>query len=340
MKDQSQPSDQTRRSLRSDTRGCHEPKLISELFEDPTFIGQMCKANSPYFPVQRYVANADEATAIGDPKSAATGKMFVAPNFRGDWAYGEPFVEGAERFLNNQKLIDAAKDVFGAEVVVPHIVYSNFTWQLPFNQGGGHIDIPAFRGFDRTTNPIWILTVMGHSGLFTEYQIQIATAVCWFYGGTDGGLDYWPDGLAGQRRSHEGSINNTAMVGDNDNMFHRVRPVGEPTDGIITGMSLGSELCSLADDQWSIVEAGEELARFGSEQLRLSVSWKANVFQSQEDRVRAENAEDPLTIDDVVEIFGDDMAAQGVEFAKPDDALRDRDWVQVLTETYVSEPAA
>ena len=56
----------------------------------------------------------------------------------------------------------------------------------------------------------------------------IATAVAWFYEGEDGGFEYWPDGPEQAPSLHEGRIFNTAIIGDNDRMFHRVRPTGDP----------------------------------------------------------------------------------------------------------------
>jgi hypothetical protein len=57
--------------------------------------------------------------------------------------------------------------------------------------------------------------------------VRTDTAVAWFYGGTGGALSYWPDGPAGPRRSVP-PVSNTAIVGDNDRMVHRVEAVGDP----------------------------------------------------------------------------------------------------------------
>ena len=67
---------------------------------------------------------------------------------------------------------------------------------------------------------------MGHSRLFEKERVEIATAVAWFYRGKDGGFTYWPDGPDRPPRVHEGDLFNTAIMGDNDRMYHRVRPVG------------------------------------------------------------------------------------------------------------------
>ena len=80
------------------------------------------------------------------------------------------------------------------------------------------------------------LTIMGQTGLFEAERVKVATAVSWFYRGADGGFEYWPDGPGGASVVHEGAIHNTGIVGDNDFMWHRVRPVGRPEDGMATAL--------------------------------------------------------------------------------------------------------
>ena len=210
--------------------------------------------------------------------------MIVAPVFRGNWVTEGIASADAQPLLNHGAFIEAAKRLFDAEIVQPHNVYANLTWQLPFPQGIGHTDVPAFRGVDRTRYPITFLTIMGLSGLFEDVRVQIATAVAWFYVGKDGGFEYWPEGPDRPPVVHEGAINNTAIVGDNDFMWHRVRPTGRVEDGMVQ-LSLNSELVQ-RNGQWAIVDDGRTLATFAREQMRVSVSWKANVFESDADRRR------------------------------------------------------
>lgn len=218
-------------------------------------------------------------------------------------------------------------------------MYANLTWQLPFAQGPGHTDIPAFRGVDRTRHPVWLLSAMGHSGLFEDERIPIATAVAWFYGGADGGFEYWPDGPDAPSRVHEGAIGNTALLGDNDLMYHRVRPVGDRSRGLPQGLTLESRLEHVAGDTWRIAEGGRELAAFPFSELRISVSWKAYVHRDEADRERVASHREDLTLDDVVGRFARDLAARGVRFHPPADPLHDAAFVRLLADTYVREPA-
>jgi hypothetical protein len=312
---------------------CLAPIQIDRLLDDPSVIRDLTERNAPYFPVQRYVHSDAEHRAI-----SAQGPMLVAPNFRGDWAYDRPLIEGAELFLNNRSLIEAAERLFDTDLVRPHQVYSNLTWQLPFPQGKGHTDVPAFRGVDRTRYPIWFLHVMGRSGLFEDERIRIATAVAWFYEGEDGGFEYWPDGPDRPPRTHQGEIFNTAIVGDNDRMFHRVMPVGRVEDGMINGMSLETRLEHVDGDRWSIVEK-DTLAAPTWPAIRISVSWKAMVFRDEAEQRMVDEHTCDITAEDALQRFYDDLDRRGIECERPADPLRDPAFVETLSTTYVRDPS-
>jgi hypothetical protein len=264
--------------------------------------------------------------------------MPIAPVFRGHWAEGRPLVDGVEPLLAHAGFRDAAARLFGGTVVRPHIVYVNLTWQLPFAQGVGHTDVPAFRGLDRSRYPITFLSLMGHSGLFEDVRVRIATAVAWFYAGTDGGFEYWPDGPDAPSRVHEGAIGNTAIVGDNDFMWHRVRPVGRLADGM---PSLGRDsLLARRDDGWAIVDGERTVATLPFAALRISVSWKALVFADAADAHRHDAHTEDIDLDEVLRRFRADLGARGLDVRLPDDPVHDAEFTRLLARTYVRQPAA
>ncbi len=313
------------------------PIALDPLLEDPDRVRRLVVANAPYAPVQRYFDNAAEYGALSGRKDAQ--RMFVAPVFRGDWATeGAPRIDGVAPLLHHPALIEAAGKLFDGSVVRPLAVYANLTWQLPFHQGQGHTDVPAFRGIDRSRHPVWLLSAMGHSGLFEEERIPIATAVCWFYEGSDGGLEYWPEGPDASSRVHEGRIHNTALLGDNDRMHHRVRPVGDPARGIVQGMTLESRLVHRGGEDWAIEDGGSELASFPWRELRISVSWKAYVLRDAEAARDVDTGRGALDLSTVVDRFLGDLAQRGLPCDAPADPLHDPDFVRLLGKTYFREP--
>ncbi len=312
------------------------PIFDDAVLDDPSLVRHLVETDAPHYPVQRYFAN--DAAFRASSAGADKRPMIVAPNFRGDWAYEKPLVEGVEPLLQHPAFIRNAEALFATKRIRPFCVFANITWQLPFNQGDGHIDIPEFRGINRSAYPTWILSIMGHSRLFEAERIQIATAVAWFYEGTDGGFQYWPDGPDAPSRVHEGDIFNTAVTGDNEKMFHRVRPVGRRNDGLLMGMSLDTRLEHRGGDAWAIVEAGDDLAQLTWDQLRISVSWKARAFRDAEEEARYLDHSADLDIEQVVARFCADLEARGVAFTIPSDPLADPDFTDLLSSTYLVTP--
>ena len=314
---------------------CRPPIPLAPALDDPGRVRALLEDTAPHYPVQRYFRSGAEMRAQSGP-----AQLIIAPNFRADWATEDGRVAGVEPFLANPRFRAAAAALFESEseLVEPWGVYSNVTWQLPFDQGGGHTDVPAFVGVDRRQHPTWLLSVMGHSRLFEKERVEIATAVAWFYRGRDGGFSYWPDGPDRPPRVHEGEIFNTAIVGDNDRMYHRVRPVGARRDGMLGGMTLEARLEHDGGDAWAIRQDGATRAEMRFDALRISVSWKAYVYRDAEQRRRHRAGSGGLDLDQVVDRFGSDLRARGIAFAPPADPLHDEAFVTLLTRAYVHEP--
>lgn len=317
---------------------CYPPIQIDSVLDDPSLVQRLVETNAPYAPVQRYFTDDAEFQATAGEESRAK-PMFIAPVFRGDWAYDKPLIEGVEPLLQHEGFSQAAREIFDADIVRPFSVYSNLTWQLPFSQGPGHIDVPEFRGINRTEYPIWLLTTMNHSRLFEAERIQIATTVAWFYQGSDGGFDYWPNGKDAAPKSHEGHIFNTAVVGDNDRMFHRVRPTGQTDKGLISGLSPDAKLTHRSGSTWTIEDEGRSRAEFDYAELRISISWKAHVFKDVAEERSFVEHENDMSIDEVWRRFSDDLKRRGIAADVPAEPVRDPEWIALLSSTYVEEPS-
>ncbi len=315
---------------------CRPPIYLEHALDEPGRVRELIEQTAPHLPVQRYFKSAAEMRSQSG--SGEAGAMLIAPNFRGDWFTHDIQVEGVAPILENPNFIEAAGKLFGSELVQPCNVYSNITWQLPFDQGQGHTDVPAFLGIDRTQFPTWFLSAMGHSGLFEEERVDIATAVAWFYEGGDGGFTCWPDGPDQPPRVHEGNIFNTAFVGDNDRMYHRVRPVGVRDDGMLMGMSLDTTLEHDGGNRWAIRQDGETRAEIDWSALRISVSWKAYVYRDAKQRRAHQEGRGGLDLDAVLDRFFDDLRSREIAFSPPAEPLHDESFVVLLTASYVKTP--
>jgi len=308
--------------------------VIDRVLDDPGALRELVTRCGPYGSVQRYFRSATEMESLRDGKAARAeaGGIFVAPWFRGDWAYDRPLVDGVEVFLANAAFRDAAAKLFGgAAEIRPQIVYVNCFAPIPaFDRG--HVDVPAFRGIDRTRHPIWLLALMLRSGLFEAWRIPIATGVACYYAGPGGGLTYWPEGPE-RPPVRRPALPNTAVVGDNDRMLHRVEAVGPEGTRFMKGLTLDSELAWTGED-WAITDAGRTLASFPFEAVRVSVSWKAQVLRTPDEARRLDDHSDDLTLDRVVEGFCADLARRGRPLPAPADPLRDDGFIAALNEAY------
>ncbi|MCB0994597.1 MAG: hypothetical protein KDB21_05880 [Acidimicrobiales bacterium] len=313
---------------------CLPPIPLDPATADPERLRAMARENGPYFQPGRYLVDgaAADSAGAGERRRREVPAGIVGPVFRGDWARsGEPLVDGAAELLHHAPFVEAAKQMYETDLVEPEQVFVNLSTPM----GGAafsHIDIPEFRGIDRTNAPGWFLQAMGSSGLFEDVRITIVTAVAWFYRGERGFFRYWPHGRAGDSIRHE-RMWNTAVVGDNDFMHHQVEGIGQRGETPPPGMTIDSEL-ECRDGTWFIVDdtvatagADRDLATYHDDQVRLSLSWKARVYADADDRRSTLDGVGAIGLDDALDRFAgaldEPIAATGAD-ALNDPALRDQ----------------
>src|SRR5713101_161896 len=198
-----------------------KPIRIEPAFDDAGQVRDMFERHAPYRAIAAYAPEGFAETKCQE------GERSVLPWFRGNWALGgKPLVEGAELLLNNKNFLEAAKAIFGTSRVCPEFVVVNLN--APSPAGPTHVDIPSFHGATRENYPLPFLRVLGNSGLFEPWRVVHAGAISWFYEGAGGSFDYWPEGLCRPMLSEQPPFGNVALMADNDRMYHRIGPVGDP----------------------------------------------------------------------------------------------------------------
>jgi len=286
--------------------GCLSPVLLDPVLDNPESIRDMAMRNGPYFMPARYLvsgASADSASDNSNREEVEVPDYLIGPTWRGDWAVeGRPLVEGVDRVLEHQGFAEAARAIYGAEVVVPEQVYVNLSTPMP-GQGFSHTDIPEFIGIDRTNAPGWLLQAMGTSRLFEDVRITIVTAVAWFYRGERGFFRYWPNGRDADSIRHE-NMWNTAAVGDNDYMHHQVERIGPAGVRKPDGLTINS-LLDHDGERWIVQEDGQTLLDYADEDVRLSVSWKAKIYADEAIRQVADTGDGGLDLEEVVTRLAD-----------------------------------
>ena len=243
--------------------------------------------------------NRDDATTAGHRTNY----------FRETYAYGDEVrAAGIEPFLDNPALMTAAREVSGAEVIVPAIVYANIL--TPGQELAIHTDVPEFRGANRKLVPQWLLVCMLHSGLFDEWRIPILTCVSWFGRAQGGAFTFYPQGPAGSRESIP-AHHNAAILIDTDKVFHGVERV-KPTQAGVPPIGRNTRLHFLGDEAWQLREGNTELADLQWPDLRYSISWKAYCFDSEADADRWRSGTDELSLDDILSVFESELSRRGL----------------------------
>jgi hypothetical protein len=297
-----------------------KPIRIEPAFDEPEQIRAMFERHAPYPAVAAYGLD-----VFVDGTERPQAERAVLPWFRGNWALGgKPLVDGAEVILHNRSFFEAAKAVFGTSRVYPEWVVVNINAPMP--AGPTHVDVPCFYGATRENYPLPFLKVMGDSGLFEASRVIQAGAVSWFYDGTGGNFDYWPDGLDGPMVSEQPPFSNVALIADNDRMYHRIGSIGDP-NAELPRIAASAHIQPDGAGRWEILENGEVRATYPSHGIRLSVVWKAAV----RDR---ELRDDNLTLDRIMAIFTADLRHRTLEFQVPSDPLADTAWILLLQRIY------
>jgi hypothetical protein len=296
-----------------------KPIRIKPAFDDPCKIRAMFERYAPYRALATYAPEGIKEEVHEEAMRP------VDPWFRGDWALGgEPLVDGADLILHNKRFFEAAKAAFGTSCVNPEFVAVNINGPMP--AGRTHVDNPSFYGATRIDYPLPFLRVMGCSGLFEAWRVVRASTISWFYEGKGGNFDYWPEGLDGPMLSEQPPFGNIALCGDNDQMYHRIGPIGNGSEEM-PRISASAKIQPDGEGNWIILENGEVRATYPSLAIRFSVLWKAEVRNGN-------SGTDHLTLDRIMEIFTTDLRHRGVDFQMPSDPLTDTLWILLLQRIY------
>ncbi|HEV2242731.1 MAG TPA: hypothetical protein VGR98_16935 [Streptosporangiaceae bacterium] len=300
--------------------GLVTPIRVDGVFDDPGEVRRLVERNAPYPTMASFL-----------PDSAVRGRRAMAgegvpPHFRATWAAGgRALADGAEVILRNPRLLGAASQLFGAEVI-PTTVAVNVSAPMP--AGAIHVDVPSFHGADRDRYPMQLLQAMAASGLFEEWRVAEAGAVFWSYQGRGGAYDYWPSGLDGPMCSEHPPFANSALVADNNRMYHRIGWIGDPA-AAPPALSAAAQIRHQADGGWIISDAGTSRVRYEDRDIRISILWKARVRPGPGSASVA-----PLTPELITEIICADLTRRGIQAAGQVPSPADKSWLDLVHSAY------
>jgi hypothetical protein len=214
--------------------------------------------------------------------------------------------------------------------MAPGTVAVNVTAPMP--AGSTHVDVPSFRGADRDRYPMQLLQAMAASGLFEDWRVAEAGAVWWSYQGPGGSYDYWPDGLDGPMRSEHPPFTNTALVADNNRMYHRIGQIGDPA-AVPSDLSAAAQISHHADGGWVISDTGRAPVRYDDRDIRISILWKAQVRPGPGSGPGSGPAA-PLRPETITKIISADLTRRGLQAPGQVASLSDQGWLDLVHSAY------
>lgn len=289
----------------------------------------------------QHFASAEEvlATTAGSLPEGVTPSfdMFLTPVFRGYFAMnGTVLYPELEDTFYNARFLAFARSYWRAQYARPESMLFNIQGPTT-SMDPGHLDAVSFRGITMKNTPIWLMNMMGKSGLFRRWLLKKAQIITWFYKGRiGGGFTYWPDGPRAQPKRLIPPMWNQGVLVQNEMMYHRAEENG-PLDmrkpkGLAFQSLIGPD--PAVADGWQITTDGAVIQRIPAEEMRFLVHWSAEVYEDLAELKMVMDQSDDLTHQQVFDIFAADLKARGVSFKIPADPLQDRDWVKLLAQTY------
>jgi hypothetical protein len=322
------------------------PRILDDVYSDDehTRLLSIVQQHGPWPTIQaHHFESVDEliATTSGVvPKDhGLTLDSIATAQFRGFYGQNSVcFYPEIEDIFYSGRLLDEVKSYWHAAYAKPTMMLFNICG--PHQSGlNPHLDSVTFRGVRYENTPVWLLNIMAKSGLFTDYIVNMAQVITWWYRGEAGTFTYWPDGPLRPPATLPKPMWNRGVVVQNELMFHRGDPVGCPEERAIEGLAHRSLFEHRPeDDEWVVTTDGEVIRRYTPEQIRLLVHWNAEVYRDMDDVKRVMDQTDDLTHERVFETLVGDLRRKGVEFDEPTHPMHDDAFIHTLLSTYTIAP--
>jgi hypothetical protein len=290
--------------------------------------------------IAQHFASADElmATMSGAFPEGFTPSLdlFLTPTFRGYLAnYGAVLYPELHDCFYNKQFLDMAKGYWNAEYAKPELMLFNINGPCA-NRDPGHLDSPSFRGVRHENAPTWLCSVMGKSGLFTDYLIKMAQVITWFSLDGTSGFTYWPDGPLKAPKRVLPPINNRGVVVQNEMMVHRGEANGPLDQQMPAGLAFDTVFTGDPADResWLLKNGDDVIARYRTADLRFLVHWSAEVFTDYDELKKNMDGSDDLSIEQAIDTMVKDVTSRGIKLAIPDNPLHDPEFIGALNAAY------
>jgi len=191
-----------------------------------------------------------------------------------------------------------------------------------------HLDVPEFRGVDRSKCPNWLLAAAHCSGLFVDKRVKNVTCVLYPAQSEGGALGVYVRGGQGIEVGQDAVVpllGGNGIAVDAESCFHhseRVRMHNEehqfpPAPEL-------PETCTLSTERqgetvyWVVLgPQGERVLEVPEQDVRFSVSAKFHVFKDQAEREEFQTSKQSLSPEKIIEVLRGDLVEKGVLPSSP-----------------------
>jgi hypothetical protein len=249
-----------------------------------------------------------------------------------------------DRLFTSDGFQNAAKRVCPVDKQVLDPFQFNFIMQVPGQTVATHVDAVYFWGATRFHVPQWLLAVMVYSGLFQEKFIDQIQVVGYVHrwenkqNPKDGAFVYWSD------NDREQYVTATPLLGnvvDGSKTVHAALIYRPEVKAPKLDKSQTNILKYLGDDKWQLVANDKPTHNYATNDLRISIVYRARCFASKEEvaRFHADRPEDEIGLENIINTLKNDLVKKGKFSSRAAvDALPRLDLALLLMDTYIKYP--
>jgi hypothetical protein len=135
-------------------------------------------------------------------------------------------------------------------------------------------------------------------------------------------------------RSEHPPFTNSALVADNNRMYHRIGWIGDPAAAPPV-LSAAAQIGDHADGGWIITDTGTSPVRYDDRDIRVSILWKAQVRSGPES-----GAAGSLTPELITDIISVDLTRRGIQAPGQTPSLSDQGWLDLVHSVYYAPVSA
>jgi len=224
-----------------------------------------------------------------------------------------------QQLFNNKSFLDVAQAVCpeGKKHLDPF--QFNFISQIPGQTVAMHVDAPYMWGATRFQFPQWLLASMVFSGLFQDRFINQVQVVGYVHrwqdpeGTRQGEFIYWDDENPTPKREKPLPLAGSAV--DGSKVIHAaiVYQPNVVTPFLDKSKNIVLQYRDAQSDVWELKADDEVLQEFKTDDLRISVVYRARCFKDAEEAQKFKDypEEKMMTLDHVLSTLGGDLVKRG-----------------------------